>query len=356
MLIRDLVVKARRILGDIEAQRWTNERMVDIVNAGIRDINKFAGVYRNEVFIPLQNYRKRYPLPMDVLVVTGLYYLEEEVPFRNQLSSQPGPYATKDQLNVGVLELRNFPWVEVGSKRFLQGIAGDFFPSFVGVDLWANGVWNNAGLWYNTQPWNKTITTADVPSVWGVVAEPVNNFAGVTAGIEIDSAVLGTLSNTKWGLLSNVLPRNQNIVINTTKSDVFGVFTNIATKGVPSGTVGSIGTVDKAPIRIAGRYGTVVSALKKEEFVHLRYKALPKTLNTLDEAFPLSVAWEEPLVNWIVGIALQDDNDAANNARAQNFLSKYARELDDGKHRSSTDYSAPSRKYEVPYRGGILNG
>ena len=87
--------------------------------------------------------------------------------------------------------------------------------------------------------------------------------------------------------------------------------------------------------------------------MQIRYKALPKLLGSLEMAFPMSPTFIEPMVNWIVGTALQDDNDANNAQRAQVFLQRYVRDMEHELKASNTDYSAPSKKYTTQYNGGI---
>ena len=59
------------------------------------------------------------------------------------------------------------------------------------------------------------------------------------------------------------------------------------------------------------------------------------------------------MTSWIVGTALQDDNDANNANRALVFLGRYERDLKVELESSNEDYSSPSKKYEVKYNGGI---
>lgn len=357
MVIRDLATKARRILGDVNSQRWTDERLLDIINAGIKDINKFAGVYRNECFITLQNYRNRYQLPSDVLMVTSVSYKGKPLDILNQFEPTSVPHVTKDQLNVGVLEVKNFhnDFVKP-SNRFTEGPTDAYLPSITGMDMWKDSVFNFNGVFLASQKIGQEVSSSvSIAASFGIVVSPTEDFEGLTSGMKLSNSVLLGLPKTKRGLLSYVTTAAGEIDMKLGDIQPFGVLTALDPLSYYSSLKdgGSIGTGENVPVRIAGRYGVVVSALTSSEYLHIRYKALPKPLNTLDEAFPLSTAWEEPVVNWIVGTALQDDNDASNNNRAQGFLSKYVRELTEGQSMSSRDYSSASRKYSTKYRGGI---
>lgn len=352
MLINDIVVSARRILGDTKAFRWTDERMLDIVNAGLRDINRHAGAFRKERFFELQPYRYRYPLPTDLLQLTSIYYNGENVPLVNQQDNIGTLAATKDQLNIGILEFRNLPPVSSRAKRLFGGPVGFTVPQ-PAFDLWSDGTWNNTSAWRADQLWGVQYVIGD--DVYGVAANPLLNPLGVTNGAVLPASIFDNLKPKTAGLLSDVHTVGDPTVVKTSGSS-FGVLTsftsNVTADKLNNG--GTIGTINNAPYRLAGRYGTVTSVLSKSEYMHLYYKAMPHILTSLEEAFPLSPSWVEPMVNWIVGTALQDDNDANNMQRAGLFLSRYERDLKVEIASSYTDYSSASKKYETKYNGGIV--
>ncbi len=355
MLISDIATKARRILGDTDKQRWTDERLLDIVNAGLKDINKFAGVYRKEHFIPMQKYVRRYPLPLDMLKITSLEY--NKVPlYIHNLANAPriDIYASKDQINVGVLELNNIVDEYNTGGRFIQGIQPELATGPAqATDLWANNMWNNEGIWDGSQIFGASTTFIPTDSLYGVAVDPVIQTSGVSTDLVIPLDSVNYLLTTKYGLLSNVMTKGTELRVKTGGSP-YGVMTSITGALSPSDSSGSIGTLVGKPHRIAGRYGTVVSVLKPREYVKVKYKALPAEVTALEVAMPLAPSWVEPLINYIVGVALQDDNDASNSARGEKFLSKYVRELELEQVESVTDYSAGSKKYRTEYTGGIV--
>ena len=356
MLVNDIVIIARRILGDVKATQWTNERMLDIVNSGLRDINRHVGVYRNEHFFELQPYRFRYPLPTDLLEVTSLWYNGEEVNMFNQNDKVNTLMATKDQLNRGVLELKNLPTIIARDKRFFGGPTGFLVPQ-PEFDLWSDSTWNNTSAWREDQFWGVPYLYNDSTEL-GVVSNPLLNPLGVTNGAVLPSSIFNNLQPSTFGLLSDV-HRVGDLTAVSTSGEPFGVLTAIGDSAIGDsatetlGKGGTIGTINGTPYRIAGRYGTVVSVLKGTEHIQVRYKALTQPLTSLEVAFPLSAAWLEPMVNWIVGTALQDDNDANNKERAIVFLGRYSRDLELEKVSSNKDYSRASKKYETKYIGGI---
>ena len=363
MLISDLVVKARRILGDTNKQRWSDERMLDIVNSGLRDINKFAGVYRSEHFFELLNFTSRYPLPTDLLSITSVWHDKNLIPIYGREEQTHNMFVTKDQINIGVLEVINSPVVPERNRRFVAGptdssiIAGESLTT----SLWTGDEWTGSGIWTSTTLWSQEIgqvLSVPIDPIDGVATDPVNDisFFGVTSDLTVSTDIYKDNPTTPYGILTSIHSIDLEYVSLNAGGDPFGVVTsvNIATVKA-SEQSGEIGTINK-PYRLVGRYGTVGSVLEGTEYVHVRYKALPPRMYTLDTAFPLSTSWETPMINWIVGSALQDDNDASNNQRAVSFLTRYTRELEKEMKESSVDYSRSSDKYITKYTGGINNG
>jgi len=352
MLITDIVISARRILGDTKSQRWSNERMLDIVNGGLRDINRHTGAYRAEHFFELQPYKYRYALPVDLLQVTSVIHDSNEVCLVNKRDTTGELSATKDQLNIGILELKNIPEVLSRDKRFFGGPSGFLVPQ-PDFDLWQDGLWNNTSAWRDDQLWGVPYISLDAE--FGVTVNPLLNPLGVTTGVSLPASVFDNLKPKTEGLLSDVRIIDDEATIAVSSSgDSFGVLTAFdAAITFDSSNGGSIGTINNAPYRIAGRYGTVVSVLKPSEYVQVMYKSLPQVLTSLETAFPLSPSWIEPMVNWVVGTALQDDNDAGNNQRALVFLGRYERDMAVELKQSNTDYSSQGKKYDTKYMGGI---
>ena len=359
MLISDLVTKARRILGDIEKQRWSDLRLLDIVNDGLRDINNFAGVYRNETYFELMNYQSRYPLPSDLLTVTSLWHNKKLVPMYNREHLTNDFFATKDQVNVGVLELANPPSYVFRDKRFVAGpknLADS--ADNLSLSIWTDDTWTGLGLWSSSTLWGQAsgqVYTIPMNELEGVVVNPVDelNEFGVTDDLTISIDIYKETPATPYGILTSIFSANLKNIPLKTGGNPFGVATNITIATTPvTEQSGNIGFVNK-PFRMVGRYGTIGSLLKPSEYIRVLYKSLPPVVHSLDTAFPLSPNWQGAIVNWLVGSALQDDNDANNNQRSISFINRYQRDLEKGMKDSAVDYSRGSKKYETRYSGGI---
>jgi len=325
-LIEDIVSKARRVLGDVRKNRWSDVRMLDLANSGMRDINKQVGAFRDLFIFELQRYRYRYPLPPSLLQVTSINYMGHDLPViaREDHTQYDGVIASKSQISRGVLELAQLPDIGSRLKRFVQS------PTL-----------------FETNP------DGSLSVIFNPDEGTVDNGFGIVVSAAIPGYDYNTAIPTTYGLLTSMLPKGEEASpLNVTTVGSLGVLTDISVAGEPlSG--GAITDSSNQPIRVVGRYGIITGVLKQEEYVKVYYKAVPPEAKALSDGFPLSVSLEEALLYWIVGSALIDDNDANNMARSDKFMNLYMRELQSEHKMGARNYASNSKR-SVKYNGGII--
>ncbi len=301
MKVAELVLEARRVLGDTASQRWSNERMVDIANRGMRDIARHGNMYRNETMIELTKGRMRYPLPLDILKITSLFFKGRPLPILSKLDRPTSMYASKDQVNLGVLEIVPLPTVTREPTMFSGAVP--------------------AGS-------SSAVTPAS-----GVASNPVHTLFGVTSGLIIP---FDKSNKSSRGIITGVARRGDDYFIHyNSVGSANGVITAITMPTVPSTDNGGVDQYDDT-MRIVGARGFPTVA---QNTVHVFYKSLPAKIVSLEQAFPLSPQWEDLMVDWLVGTALQDDNDAGNQQRAVTFMKRYERNLNAAIADSAVNYN-----------------
>ena len=314
MKMAELVLEARRVLGDTASQAWSNERMMDIANRGMRDIARHGNMYRNETMIELTKGRVRYPLPLDILKITSLFFQGRTLPILSKRDRPQAMYASKDQVNLGILEIMPAPTVTRSPTMFSGAVP-------------AGGI------------------TAVAPTS-GVASNPVHSLFGVTSGLIIP---FDESNKSSRGIITGIALRGDDYFIHyTATGSANGVITSITMPVVPSTDRGGVDTYDDT-MRIVGSRGFPTVA---QNTVHVFYKSLPAKIVSLEQAFPLSPQWEDLMVDWLVGTALQDDNDAGNQQRAITFIQRYTRNLEEAAADSAVNYNNDPKVVE--YSGGIV--
>ena len=325
MIAGNLIEIARGRLGDEKKQRWSDNRMLQIVSQGQANLCKLSGIYRKEAFIALANGQVRYRLPGDCMTIRRLEYQGEVIPILNRNDLDEGktglaPFvAIKDNIGMGLLDI--YPALD-DIETDIVIISGD-----------------------------TTDDTFILPDVYGVVTDiggPIilEPAYGVISGLDLEldpeapSVLFGEVCHT---------PEHPAPTIGF-PSGGYGVTTAIEyTASEDPNLFGGI--VDSELYQIVGQYGITSSVTLADNTLRVFYEAVPTKLPSFQTALVIPDLWEEGIIRYIVGTSLQDDNDANNIQRGEMELQKYVAEALKAREVASKDFSGGSKeKYQTSYR------
>jgi len=324
MTALDIISQARERLGDINKQRWTDNRMLSIVSQGQTDICIEAGYLRRKAVIPLAVDTNIYRLPSDCLTVKRVEYDGTLLPLhtrsdqdslRANITSDFTAY--KSNLNTDRIEIQ--PAID---KLFIE-------IEFVKGDMLDDSI--------TVTPLYGVITSSDDTDIAidpkiGVITDATNDLSsnppsdgyGEVAGSYLDEISIDTPNG------------NYGVVVSAEYSSTQGKY------GFISGVKGH---------EVSGYFGITANISVKSDTVDVYYIATPRKLKFMNATLAIPAVWEDLLLRYVVGTALQDDNDANNIQRGELELNKYAKKLLTLGDLSSEDYSAmASNKYETEFR------
>ena len=81
MLAKDILKSARYMLSDTGMNRWTDERLLSLLNDGLRDIAKTTILFTRNVFLGISNEVVDYDLSSTVIKIHRIEWLGEPLPF-----------------------------------------------------------------------------------------------------------------------------------------------------------------------------------------------------------------------------------------------------------------------------------
>ena len=324
MLVLDIVSQARERLGDLKKQRWTDNRLINIVNQGQRDICLETKFLRKEYLMPLIINQTIYTLPSDCVSIMRLEYQEELVPLHSR-SDKDIPRAItadftayKSNLNVDTLEIVPAP-TELNTRTImLQGL----------VD---NSV-------YQVTPLYGTITRSvsdlvTIDPLYGAVTDLTTEYNTLE---ELVSDGHGEIQGENKTIRAVAPNNNLGVVIRIDQilsDDEYGVI------------------VDVEGQLMNGEYGLIADINVLDDVLKVYYAASPVKVKTLETELILPDLWEDLILKYVVGTALQDDNDANNIQRGEIELGKYVAKLGTLRTQSALDFSSDSSdKYVTNYR------
>ena len=322
MTAQDIILQARERLGDIKEQRWSNDRLLAIVSQGQVDICLETGYLRKDIILPLVNGESIYNLPRDCYSIKRVEYDGKLLPLHSR-SDKDIPRAVmtdyvayKSNLDMNKLEIQP-EIVGVTTIKVVQG----------------------------------SITTDDnflVTPIYGVVASTddesiiVDQPYGVVTGMEIDQT--SNIPSLGYGEIFGS-PLDRSIVYMA--NGAYGVTTNIEySKDSEYGFISEV-----TGHTVSGLYGLIGNISYATDTFRVYYVAIPSKLRYVTSLLVMPELWEEILIRYTVGTALQDDNDANNIARGEAELQKYGIKLATIADLSSKDFSSnTSSKSTTDYR------
>ncbi len=321
----DIMTQARERLGDTKKQRWSDPRLLSIVNQGQIDICIETGYLRKSTIISKTVGETIYQLPADCFEIKRVETYDELLIPLNARNDKDIPKANlseyvayKSNINVGKIEIIPAPTELEVEVQVLQGFKD------------ANS--------YQVTPLYGVVTSTDAQEM---DVEPL--YGAVTGFIQdpFDGAVESDGRGEIQGLASSTantsLPNgNYGVVVSMTISpstDSYGCITSV--KGH----------------EVNGKYGIIANITSLKDTFKVYYVATPKKLVSNIETLILPELWEDLLMKYVVGTALQDDNDASNIQRGEYELNKYNDKLAILKDQSAEDFSSSaSNKNETNFR------
>ena len=309
MIASTLIDMARSRLGDSVKHRWTEKRMLTILDQGQKDFCKLSGIYRKSTVIPLSVDTNIYTLPTDAISINRVEYEGELIPLfsRNDIDAErvitTGFVGIKDNLSMTQLEL---------------------YPTSPDLDL-ASDI--RVGV--------QSADTFELDTLFGVVTyieqpfEVVDAY-GEVADAEYDMSLLEI--NSGFGEVCDT----SDIAIVNDEIPPYGVAVAIdyADSDIQHGFVTSSDLYE-----VIGKYGITSSIVDENGYIRIYYIAIPRTVSTTVQALDIHDMWESAMLRYLVGTALQDDNDSSNVQRGELELQKYTQEVLKAREITTKDFS-----------------
>jgi len=324
MTALDITTQVRERLGDVKKQRWSDDRLLTIVSQGQTDICIETGYLRREASIPLVVGSVKYKLPFDCYSVKRVEYQGTLLPIHTRSDKDIPRYSTVSEFtayksNVNLNDIEVVPAI-ANLTLDIAYVKGDSADSSLLVNPTLGVIVSTSDSDVTVDPLFGAVTDASID----LTGNGPSNSYGELGGSNLDIATL-ELPNGNFGVTTSA-------EFGETRSR-YGFITGVAGHKV-SGDFGVMGNV----------------ASEKDTFI-VFYVAFPNKLLFITAELILPVIWEEILIRYVVGTALQDDNDANNITRGEAELQKYTAKLALIKDLSSKDFSPnASNKYETTYR------
>jgi len=357
MVANDIVNKARMALGDEKAERWSENRLLDIVDEAQKDICLQANMYKKDEFIPLVTGQAEYELPEDLLVVETTQTLAERLPYRTKHDmDETVPQWRLDHAEFVTHIIKDS--IALNKIRVYPIPSGEMFylPTYQGITTDAN-------LRF------EMVSTEGVVSQWetpeGDIV-PIEVTEGVYVGSQIAMYITGDTEDpleTLWGGLTDWYELTGSgtfevgyLATDWSQPDVGVMSDGSLTNSTPDNDItiwGCLTDIDPLAGYLTDTWGVVTSIIQEGSVIQVSYIAEPPPIGSPDTPLILGNIWATALKYYVAGYALLDDNDAGNIERGNNFISRYGRELAKAQDISTIEASTSSGARAVQYQTGF---
>jgi len=325
MTAQDIIHQARERLGDLKCNRWTDARLLYLVSQGQIDMCLVTGYIRKSILIPMVNGSTIYNLPADCFAISRVEYNNSLLPLysRDVQEGTTVPLAEfiayKSNLDMRKLEIHP------------EGKNIQSYVTVTGQIITDDG--------FSVSPQFGVVTSSSEESL--IIAP----YFGVATEAYVDT--IGELSEVKPTDFGDVFGSSLDKIETEYSNGEYGVtlgleYTLTNVSGFVSDVKGHI---------VSGNYGLVASINKEKDTFKVYYIATPRKLRNLGDILQVPDIWQDIITRYVVGTALQDDNDANNIARGENEIHKFSEAVNKIAGLSARDFSRGSNvRNETEYR------
>lgn len=401
--VEKILTRARDTLGDPDKTRWSDERLLRLLDEGQKDLCRRAKLLRAKAEFIVFDGKGYYDMPEDFLLLDKVTINDMPVPlightdldhkvakwetltgavqnvvFDKQLRGKIRLFPIPDYKNGNILQVvPSYNSYLYGKVREPYGVianmaqASQFTGSQYGVTTSITGIFQ----------WQEDF---DLPRV--VVKDyKMSSRYGVTSQIIIDSTPDYTVdpefgcvtsitgfSSDVYGAITDVQGTDYNIQFTSVTGEGvafnifenFGYFTHFKNRGditdwcdgklnSPYGYTADIESLDRKDVVFESAFGLATSITYIRNNMVVFYIKKPKDITKLDSVIEVDDAFDTALKYYVVGMAFRDDVDTQNRALGSEELSLYERELQTAIREDTLDFTHNNNvQYEVKYNGG----
>lgn len=351
--ISDILVRARDTLADPRKERWSDERLLRLLDEAQSDLAKHSSILKGSYEFSLSIGEYNYTLPDDVWLITRATYDNKDI----QLLSYD---KLDEQLDWDLVE-GNAIEALVFDNRNVNQIRTYPIPNADIADA-AYAFQNSGYLEVTTTEFDSPFgLLTDVPSTdslldeFGVVTEAEsilylitdpNSCNGASVVDDIDfSSVFGVTTDVEDNLRT----------VGFHGDELLGVVVDIDDYSIDSvyGVTASLYDPNIKTEVMDSPYGIVTSVSESQKSIKIWYVKLPDKLTSMNSTLQTPPMFDTALKHYVVGHALRDDIDVQYREMGAESIALYERELAIATRTNASDSTRRAANYTATYRGGF---
>lgn len=342
--IETILLRARDTLADIDKQRWSEPRLIRLIDEAQKDIARHSKILSGVVEFPLVPGTYMYTLPEDLFIIKRAAFADTEIPFvtydsmdeqaRKVSNSRTGEHNRGYSANTSTrttwqLDTANYIDSIIYDNRNMGEIRVYPIPD--------DGITENTYTFDNSGYLDPTIYATDSP--YGIMSsvpttdELVDILGIVTSAVAIDYHENGDVFESEvgfdspYGLTAEIIDSVSSIGFHG--DGLLGItveldeYTFTSPEGVPTDLYDPEVEVEE----LSSVFGIITSASESDPAITLWYTRLPAEVTDVLDTLEIPSMYDTAIRLFVVGNAFLDDNDAGYRQKGQDTLNLYDREL-----------------------------
>ncbi|EGP7953235.1 hypothetical protein I0O82_001223 [Campylobacter jejuni] len=369
--VSDIISAARYSLADPDGDRWSDSRLLQLINDAQKTIAKRGRLLRNSITFDIELGKSEVNLPNDFQALDTALYADKLLNLIDTFTLDNNAskwydkvgtprYVVTDMNNKGVIKL--YPKPDISDNlliTFIHANGKDYSYSNIIEDikvidklLSSEGL-NNLGFYgfidYDSLPNYGVPLLAGsdfgIPIFWFPV-----DFGVVTWGEDFGVSNIGEdFGFINTGNIQAYIDIVNNVNLNTGS---FGVITDIDDK-ISSNQYGVITDIELDGKYYGDKYGSLTKVATVDTNFKLRYIRKPKPITDVNDELEINDSLDLAIRYYVLGYCLRDDNDAQNRTVGNEYLQLFENELREAIIESSKDFIDTSRYFNTKYFNGF---
>ena len=377
--IDDILVRARDSLADHAKQRWTDDRLLRLVDEAQKDIARHSKLLKGTFDISLSIDVHTYELPEDMFLITRASFDDCEITLvsydsmdeqaKKDVLNRERYDVTERRLGRGFTDLSTSACWELDSAGYVDRLIYDnrnmgeirVYPTPDESIAFNDYTFQQAGYL------DPTLYATDSP--FGVLTDVATPDTLIDAlGVTVDADSITYLItdpdscngaelvddigfSSPYGLVAEITDNIASVAFHG--DEQLGVAVSIDGYNADSiyGVVTDMYDPDINDEEFKTVFGVLTGVNESIGLVRIWYIKLPKTLTDVKDDLELPTMYDTAIRLYVVGNAFLDDNDAAYRQKGTDTLTMYDRELNLAQTTSSQDGARNPAALTTSYRG-----
>lgn len=330
--VSQIISKARYTLADVEAQRWSNDRLLQLVNEAHEDIAIRTELIKASYNIYLRPGIANYDLPTDVWSIRRVTYNNSPLVLTSYDAIDSVTAGTLSAQTIGLATSVNWE-ADVGSPQAMLSNLRNLsdcriypIPESVGAAVDYNFISGTSIFrnFYSLRPVFGVISMADelgsMTDVFGITTS-----ASTVVYVDGSPTDVPITDIDVYGIESVIVDQTTTL---STADGMLGVVTSVEDFVIGS-VFGIVAAVQDTAVETVATdiFGVVTGVVEFEDYVRVQYVKSPAPLASVFSGLLTHPALDKAIEHYVVACAYRDDQDTRSVAKASEAFALYDRAI-----------------------------